>query len=46
MLHNILPGRGHDAEFRRLEAMWPNADQLDFELDTLHEQFDIDRIKR
>ncbi len=46
MLHNILPGRGHDAEFRRLEAMWPNADQLDFELDTLHEQFDIDRIRR
>lgn len=46
MLHNLLPGRGHDAEFRRLEAMWPNADQLDFELDTLHEQFDLARMSR
>jgi superfamily II DNA or RNA helicase len=41
MLHDLLPGQGHDAEFRRLEAMWPNSAALDLTLDTLHEQFDM-----
>lgn len=43
MLHDLLPGRGHDAEFRRLEAMWPDAQRLDRELDTLHETWDLSR---
>lgn len=46
LLHHLLPGRGHDAEFRRLEAKWPNADALDLMLDTLHEQFDLARPPR
>jgi predicted metal-dependent hydrolase len=46
LLHHLLPGRGHDAEFRRLEAKWPNADALDLMLDTLHEQFDFARPPR
>jgi superfamily II DNA or RNA helicase len=41
LCHHVLPGRGHDAEFRRLEAMWPEAGRLDHELDTLHERFDL-----
>lgn len=41
MLHDLLPGQGHDAEFRRLEAMWPESAALDLTLDTLHEQFDM-----
>lgn len=43
LLHDLLPRRGHDAEFRRLEAMWPDADNLDFVIDTLHEQFSLPR---
>ena len=46
LLHDLLPGRGHDAEFRRLEAMWPDADRLDFVFDTLHEQFSLPRARR
>ena len=46
MLHHLLPGQGHDAEFRRLEALWPNADELDRRLDTLHEEFDINAARR
>jgi len=41
LLHRLLPGRGHDAEFRRLEAMWPHAADRDLELDSLHEQFEM-----
>ncbi|NQW73576.1 MAG: DEAD/DEAH box helicase family protein [Actinobacteria bacterium] len=43
MLHDLLPGQGHDAEFRRLEAIWPESPRLDLTLDTLHEQFDMPR---
>ena len=39
--HQLLPGRGHDAEFRRLESTWPDFTRLDYELDTLHERFDL-----
>jgi superfamily II DNA or RNA helicase len=41
LLHDLLPGQGHDAEFRRLEALWPNADQLDSALDELIEKYTI-----
>jgi hypothetical protein len=37
LLHHVLPGHGHDAEFRLLEARWPHALDLDRDLDTLHE---------
>jgi hypothetical protein len=41
LCHHLLPGRGHDAEFRRLESMWPDFARLDFELDTMQERFDL-----
>lgn len=41
LCHHLTPGRGHDAEFRRLEALWPGGSVLDHELDTLHERFDL-----
>lgn len=37
LLHHVLPGHGHDAQFRNLEARWPNALDLDRQLDTLGE---------
>lgn len=46
MLHHLLPGQGHDAEFRRLEALWPHADELDMQLDTLHETFEFKATRR
>lgn len=39
LLHHLLPGQGHSAEFRRLELLWPDADALDVTLDTLHEHY-------
>jgi hypothetical protein len=39
MLHHLLPGQGHNPEFRRLERLWPGADDIDVELDTLHERY-------
>ena len=41
MLHDLLPGQGHDAEFRRLESRWPDAEALDIELDTLRERYQM-----
>jgi hypothetical protein len=41
LCHHLLPGRGHDSEFRRLESLWPDFSRLDHELDTLHERFDL-----
>ena len=35
LLHHVLPGHGHDAQFRHLEARWPRALDLDRQLDTL-----------
>jgi hypothetical protein len=40
LLHCLLPGQGHDAQFRELEARWPCALEHDKLLDTLHEQYD------
>lgn len=39
LLHHLLPGQGHNAEFRRMERLWPDADALDVMLDTLHERY-------
>lgn len=44
LLHHVLPGRGHDAEFRRLESEWPDFARLDHELDTLQERFDLSGV--
>ena len=41
-LHDVLPGRGHDAEFRRLKATWPDALELSASWDTLNERWDLD----
>lgn len=40
LCHHLALGGGHDAEFRRLEALWPDQARLDHELDTLHERYD------
>jgi predicted metal-dependent hydrolase len=40
LLHHLLPAQGHDAEFRMLEARWPNAVELDLWFDTIHERWD------
>jgi hypothetical protein len=40
LLHHLLPAQGHDAEFRMLEARWPDAVELDLWFDTLHERWD------
>ncbi len=37
LLHHVLPGHGHDPQFRHLEARWPRALDLDRQLDTLGE---------
>lgn len=39
LCHHLVPERGHDVEFRRVEALWPDHLALDHELDTLHERF-------
>ncbi|WP_170955324.1 DEAD/DEAH box helicase family protein [Ornithinimicrobium cerasi] len=41
LCHHLLPGRGHDAEFRRLEALWPDLMEQGARLDRLHEEFDL-----
>ena len=41
LLHDLLPGQGHDAEFRRLEGLWPGADTLDYQLDALQERYTL-----
>jgi superfamily II DNA or RNA helicase len=47
LLHHLLPGEGHDAEFNELEANWPDRDSLDVLFATFHEQWDTnpDRYK-
>jgi superfamily II DNA or RNA helicase len=45
LLHSLLPGQGHDAEFRELEARWPEAASLDAEFDTFHERWATDPIR-
>jgi predicted metal-dependent hydrolase len=39
LLHHLLPGEGHDAEFNELEARWPDRDALDLCLATFHEHW-------
>ncbi|WP_345379347.1 DEAD/DEAH box helicase [Pseudonocardia yuanmonensis] len=41
VVHHLLPGQGHDAGFRRLEALWPESASHDYFLDTLGERFDL-----
>ena len=33
LCHHVTPNQGHDAEFRRLEALWPHAQRYDHALD-------------
>lgn len=40
LLHHLLPGQGHDGQFRRLEALWPGIDESELALMTLHERWD------
>lgn len=42
MLHHLLPGQGHDAEFRELESLWPDATTWDRLIDTLEDEWDLD----
>jgi anti-sigma factor RsiW len=39
LLHHLLPGQGHDAEFHELEAHWPDRDALDLRLATFSEHW-------
>jgi superfamily II DNA or RNA helicase len=39
LLHHLLPGQGHDDEFRALEALWPDAAVHDAAFDTIHERW-------
>ncbi|WP_157467250.1 DEAD/DEAH box helicase [Frankia sp. QA3] len=39
LLHHLLPGQGHNGEFRRLEALWPDSDLHDHALGSLLERF-------
>ena len=40
LLHHLLPGEGHDAEFNELEARWPDRDALDLIFATFHETWE------
>ena len=40
LLHHLLPGEGHDAEFNELEALWPDRDACDLVLATFHERWE------
>ena len=40
LLHHLLPGEGHDAEFNDLEARWPDRDACDLIFATFHERWD------
>jgi superfamily II DNA or RNA helicase len=35
VVHSVTPGQGHDAEFEELEMRWPNAVELNADLDAL-----------
>ncbi len=41
LLHHLLPGQNHDAEFRELEARWPNSAEHDAFFDSLHDHWDM-----
>ena len=42
LLHSLLPGQGHDAEFRELESLWVGSARLDSEFATMHERWNLD----
>lgn len=42
LLHHLLPGMGHDADFRKYESWWPNGSVLDAVFDTLDERWVTD----
>jgi hypothetical protein len=42
LLHHLLPGMGHDAEFRDYESRWPDSVTIDAAFDTLHEKWHTD----
>ena len=39
LLHDLLPGQQHDAQFREMEYRWPGALELDAEWAGLHDQY-------
>lgn len=39
LLHDLLPGQQHDAQFRELEHQWPKAVELDASWNTLHDRY-------
>jgi hypothetical protein len=39
LLHDLLPGQQHDAQFREMEYRWPDALELDAEWASLHDRF-------
>ena len=41
LCHHLTPRQGHNAEFRRLEALWTDHARLDYELDVLGERFEL-----
>jgi hypothetical protein len=41
LLHSLLPGQGHDAEFRELESLWVGSAELDAEFATMHERWKL-----
>lgn len=41
LCHHLTPNQGHDAEFRRLEALWPDAARLDQALDELSLTYEV-----
>ena len=45
LLHHLLPGQGHDGQFRRLEEVWPEIDRSELALMTLHERWDNKQIQ-
>lgn len=45
-MHHLLSGQSHDAEFRRLEAFWPDSERHDQFLGTLHECYELGKGKR
>lgn len=45
LLHGILRGQAHDAEFYELESRWPTALECDATLDHLEEVWSMDKAK-
>lgn len=41
LCQQLLPGTGHDAEFRWLQSIWRDNARLDHDIDTLQERYDL-----